>query len=252
VARLPEGGGVTVAVAIGLGAVVAGAALVQQISGFGFALLSVPLMALLIDAKDAVVLAALFGLASSTLLVARAHHGVVWPVAWRMLASAAVGMPLGLVVLLAVDEGVLRLIIAAAVLIFVAVLLTGFTVRGRGRGVDVAAGFVSGVLNTSVSTNGPPLVLALQARGLGPAEFRGTISAVFVGSSLVGNLLLAAAGRWTAEVGRGLLIGAPALVIGWLIGHRLAGLVSPARFRRLVIALLLASAGSAILSVVAG
>ena len=105
------------------------------------------------------VLASIFGLASSSVLVVRAHRGVVWPVAARMLTSAAVGMPLGLVVLLAVDERLLRLIIAVAVVVFVGLLLAGVTVRGSGRGVDVAAGFVSGVLNTSVSTNGPPLVL---------------------------------------------------------------------------------------------
>jgi uncharacterized protein (TIGR03084 family) len=115
----------TIGVALGLALVVAGAALVQSISGFGFALLSVPLMALLIDAKDAVVVAALFGLASSTVLATRVHQGVVWPVARRMLASAALGMPLGLVVLLTVDERVLRLIIAVAVLAFVGLLLAG-------------------------------------------------------------------------------------------------------------------------------
>jgi uncharacterized membrane protein YfcA len=243
---------VSAQVALALAAVVAAAALVQSVSGFGFALLSVPLMALLIDAKDAVVVAALFGLASSTVLATRVHHGVVWPVARRMLASAALGMPLGLVVLLTVDERVLRLIIAVAVLAFVGLLLAGATVRGSGRGVDLVSGFVSGVLNTSVSTNGPPLVLALQARGLTPVEFRGTISVVLVGSSIVGNVLLGAAGRWTGEVGRALLVGSPALIVGWVIGHRLARLVSPSRFRGLVVTLLLASAGSALVSVIAG
>jgi uncharacterized membrane protein YfcA len=242
----------SVGVAVGLIAVVAGAALVQSISGFGFALISVPLMALLIDAKDAVVLASLFGLASSTVLVARSHEGVVWPVAGRMLAGAATGMPLGLVVLIAVEERTLRAIIAVAVLVFVTMLIGGVTVRGGGRAVDLGAGFVSGVLNTSVSTNGPPLVLALQARRLAPPAFRGTISVVFVGSSLVANALLLAAGRYSDEVGRALLVGAPALVAGWAVGGRLAPAVPAERFRSLVLALLLVSAASALVSVAVG
>jgi uncharacterized protein len=242
----------SVPVAVGLIAVVAGAALVQSISGFGFALTSVPLMALLVGAKDAVVLAALFGLASSTVLVVRSHEGVVWPVAGRMLAGAAAGMPLGLLVLIAVEERPLRAVIAVAVLVFGGMLVAGVTVEGGGRAVDLGAGFVSGVLNTSVSTNGPPLVLALQARGLAPPAFRGTISVVFVGSSLVGNALLLSAGRYTAEVGRASLVGAPALVLGWAVGGRLAPAVPPERFRSLVLGLLFASAASALVSVAVG
>ena len=114
------------AVAVGLVAVVRRRCGAVDL-GFGSTLLSVPLMALLIDAKDAVVLATMFGLASSTVLVTRAHRGVVWPVAGHMLAGAAAGMPLGLLVLIAIDERVLRLIIAVAVIV-----LTG-AAAGRGH-----------------------------------------------------------------------------------------------------------------------
>ena len=55
-------------------------------------------------------------------------------------------------------------------------------------GFVVGVGFVSGVLNTSLSTNGPPLVFGLQARHLGAAPFRATISTVFAFSNIVGSL----------------------------------------------------------------
>ena len=54
-----------------------------------------------------------------------------------------------------------------------------------------AVGAVSGVLNTALATNGPPLVLYLRARGLAVSAFRGTISAVFVVSDVVGLAILA-------------------------------------------------------------
>lgn len=242
----------SLALIVGLCAVAGGAAAMQSVSGFGFALISVPLFAIVIDAKDAVALASLLGLASSVVLFARAHRDVCWPVAGRMLGAACAGMPLGLYVLVVVDERVLRGVIAVVVGLLTVSLATGVTVRGRGRAVDVSAGFVSGVLNTSVSTNGPPLVLALQAQGLAPNVFRATISAVFVVSSIVGDVLFLAAGRYTAEVWRAAAVAAPAMVAGWLVGAVIAPRVPPERFRTLVLVLLGLTSLSALVSVAWG
>ncbi len=236
----------------GVAAVIVSAAVLQSISGFGFALIAVPLLAMLIGAKDAVAAASLFGMSSSIVQLAITRGSVRWPVAGRMVAGALVGMPLGLVVLLVVEERTLRVVIAVTVLVFVAVIGSGVRLRGRGLALDVGAGFVSGVLNTSVSTNGPPLVLALQARELPPLAFRGTISATFVGSNVVAVALFAAAGRYTPDVLRSVGSGVPALLVGWLVGARLAPRFPAERFRALVLALLVATAASALASVFVG
>ncbi len=52
----------------------------------------------------------------------------------------------------------------------------------------------SGIINTSLATSGPPLVYELRRSGFRDDRFRATISAVFVGSNLVGLPLLGAAG----------------------------------------------------------
>jgi hypothetical protein len=51
-------------------------------------------------------------------------------------------------------------------------------------------GAVSGVLNTSLATNGPPLVVYLQGRQLTPDQFRATISLVFSVSNAIGLIML--------------------------------------------------------------
>jgi uncharacterized membrane protein YfcA len=159
-------------------------------------------------------------------------------------------MPLGVVVLLVVPEQALRLAIAVAVLVAVVVLWRGAAIHGSGRGYDLAAGFASGVLNTSVATNGPPLVLVLQARRLPPDAFRGTLAAVFAASNVVAVTLVVAAGKVTADVLRTSLLATPAMLAGWLLGVRLAPRLHPERFRGIVLGLLAVSATLAAVSVV--
>lgn len=229
----------------GLTAVLLLASVVQAVSGFGFALLSMPLLSVIVDTKDAVAVSTLVGTLASTVMLARHRRHVCWPLVWPLLGGALAGMPVGLYVLIVLDERLLRLVLAGAVLVSVFVLARGWQLEGRSRRFDLGAGFLSGVLNTSVSTNGPPLVLALQARGLEPDAFRATISALFVAGAVGANLLLAGAGRYTNQVLAYAAVGAPALLVGGLIGTRLARRLAAARFRPLVLGLLVVAAMAA-------
>lgn len=245
-------GPVSAGVVLGLAVALLVASSVQAITGFGFALLSMPLLTLVIDAKEAVAVSTLVGALASASLLARTYRSVRWDLTRWLLAGAVAGMPIGLVVLLVIDARALKVAIAVAVLAFVVVLGRGWRLEGTGPRAEVAAGFVSGVLNTSVSTNGPPLVLALQARGLDPEEFRGTISAVFAASSLVANTLFTASGRYDAHVLGYAAIGPPALLVGGMVGRRLGRRLAPDRFRPLVFTLLVVAACSAALSAMLG
>jgi uncharacterized membrane protein YfcA len=221
----------------------------QSLTGFGFSLLAMPLLSLVIDPKEAVVVAFVLGLTTSSVMFARTRHAVDQPVAGRMLLAAVLGMPFGLAVLVFVDDQVLRAILAVTVLVFVGLLAAGFRLHGRGHGVDWGAGFTSGVLNTSLSTNGPPLVIALQAREPTPEVFVATLSAVFVGSGVIGLVMLLVAGRVDSDVLVTIVVTFPALLVGTIVGQRLRPRVPPARFRALVLLLLTVSAVAALVGV---
>ena len=124
----------------------------------------------------------------------------------------------------------------------------GLDLRHVGPGLDTGAGFLSGVLNTSLSTNGPPLVFVLQGRHLEPPAFRGTISQVFAFSNVLGLTLFLAAGKVTAAGVLAAAVALPALILGQLAGTPLRRHVHGERFRWLVLALLTAAAVSAIVS----
>jgi uncharacterized membrane protein YfcA len=229
-------------------AVVFAAAVVQVLSGFGFGLMTVPLMSLAISTREAVVVSTLLGIGLSTWQAWRQRADAVRPLVIRLTAAAYLGMPVGLWVFVAVDDHTLRLLLGISVLLAVVLLIRRINLRHVGPALDVGAGFLSGVLNTSLSTNGPPLVFVLQGRHLEPAAFRGTISQVFAFSNLVGLTLFVVAGKVTADGVTAAAVAAPALVIGQLVGFPLRKHVHGERFRWLVLVLLIAAAISAIVS----
>ena len=213
-------------------------ATIQSTTGFGFALLAVPLMAIVIPAEEAVVLCGAFSLltASTQAFTERAH--AVRPVATRLLIGALLGAPVGLAVLTVTTGRQLRFFLAAVIFAFLLLTLRGFSLHRAGPAVDLGAGVVAGVLNTSLSTNGPPIVMALHAREMPPDPFRGTIAAVFTGSNIIAVTLFAATGRYDRDSLVLFLVALPALGIGFLVGTRLRRRFDPASFRRLVLQLL--------------
>lgn len=225
-----------------------GAALVQALSGFGFSLLAVPLMTLTVPTKEAVVITTLLG--SGVTLFQAWHHRHVADraIARRMIVGAYLGMPLGLWVFVVVDEQVLRAMLGVAVLVAVVLLAARLSLSHVGPGLEVGAGFVSGILNTSLSTNGPPLIFALQARHLQPDAFRGTLNLVFACCNLLGITLFLAAGKVTHDGVLAAALALPALLGGQLVGFPLRRHVAGDRFRVMVLVLLTLAALTAIAS----
>ena len=225
------------------------AALCQALSGFGFSLLVVPPLSLVIGARQAVVVANLLSVALGLLIVGQLRRSVDWRLFRWLFAGSVAGMPLGLAVILAVDQTVLKAMIAVVVLVSTVALWRGLRFAKASRRGDLAAGFISGVLNTSTSMSGPPVVVYLQGQETAPANFRATLAAYFLASSTIAVGLLAAGGEVRgsslAYAGLGLVAVFPA----WAIGSRLGRKVEPRRFRALVMAVLVVSAAVALATV---
>ncbi len=226
----------TALVAIFLAVLVASVA--QSVAGFGFSLISVPLISLVLSAKSAVVGTTGVGLLISLSVAVRQHDHVEWRSAGLLIAAAIAGMPLGLLVITQVPERDLQIAIAVTVLVFGALLWRGLTLRTDRLGAELGVGLTAGVLSTATGMSGPPLVIALQARHVQPAAFRATLAVIFTCSGLISLGLFVAAGRFDHDAGRVALAGLPAMVLGVIGGERVFRRIDPSRFRALVLALL--------------
>ena len=229
-----------------LAAIVLFACAMQTISGFGFALLAVPLMVTVTDARTASMVATALGILPQMVQSVRFRQFIQWPLVKHLSLSAFFGMPFGLLLFKFADERALRMTLGVSTLIMAVLLAGGLTLSHRGRGVDWAFGSASGVLSTSLATNGPPLVFVLQGRGLAPDQFRSTITTVFTICGVVSLSGRIGAGGLTHDVLVVCAWTALPMALGLLIGLKLRPLISPTGFRKLVLALLVVAALTAI------
>lgn len=235
---------------IGIASAMAIAAFVQSISGFGLALLSVPLMSLFADVRLSVVVVNLIGLVTTSAQAWKEREHADAPLAVRVTVAAIIGMPLGLVAFLFMSETYLKVGLGIVVLFVTLLLMRGFTLRSTTRTADWLLGGASGALSTSVGTNGPPLVFLFQARQMPQEIFRATISRVFILSNIVTVIIFASAGKITVDSIVAAAVSLPVLVIAISAGFWTRRFVNQQRFRILVLTLLVISGLSTIVSAI--
>jgi uncharacterized membrane protein YfcA len=220
-------------------------AAVQSATGFGFALVLSPALFAVMEPAEAVTVLLALG-AALNLLVLIEGHDARWSRLPPLILPAIPGLALGAVVLAALSREPLQAGVGVAV---IAAALWQLRDHAAAARVPAAvAGFLSGVLTTSISISGPPIVLWLEAQRLRPPEFRATLAAVFLALNVAGWAVLVAAGDARADLGE-LLVLLGIVLAGHLLGTFAFRRLDHARFYRLVLVLVLVTGAA---SVVAG
>jgi uncharacterized protein len=218
---------ITISIIIGVSAAAA------AVTGFGFNLVSVPLLTLIYPPRFVVVLTLLLGICASGLLLLRREirREVEWRVVRPLYLSSLAGMPLGVALLMWGPARLLKAAIAAVTAAFAILMLTRFRPRlagfnfmaarrgSAGWALDtIAVGFLSGVLSTSTSLNGPPVALYLMARGYAKNRFRGNMVVYVFLATVTSVVLLALGGSITAPILSLAAKTAPVLIVGFFAG----------------------------------
>lgn len=222
-------------------AIVLLAAFVQAGTGIGFAMIAVPLLALVdLALVPGPALAAMVVLSA---LMARRGRGDIEVRDFRALLPGLVaGSVLGAVVLRLLPAEHLGTTVGAVILVAVAVTASG--VHARITPVNLlAGGTAAGLMGTIAAIHGPPLAILYAGAPL--ARARAMIAVTFVIAALLSLGFLAAAGRFDWN---GLLNGLallPGVLAGFAIAQRAIGRI-PARWLRAAM-LALAGASGALL-----
>lgn len=227
---------------VGVCAAVLAATVLQQVSGFGFALLAVPMLSVLVGPRDAVAVVMAAGFFSSGIMAVGLRDRLDRPVLGRLLLGAAVGLPIGVIGLRELDEDVLRVALAVVVLAMVGVLARGFSLRSSSPRLEVGAGLASGLLNGSLGTGGPPVIVVLHAAETEQHAFRATTSTFFAVCDVVAIPLIVWSGAARSSAWLLALASIPSVLVGNEVGRRLAVRLDQAQFRRLALVLLTATA----------
>ncbi len=165
---------------------------VSGLTGFGLALISVPLLLFVYDPATVVALTAVLSVFINVAVVWDSWKDADKRMVFALLPSAFVGIVAGVEVLRAVDPEYLRLGVGFVVVVSALLLLRDVKLPGaRSRWGPVIAGSASGMLSTSTALAGPPIVLLFASRGFAKHVFRGSSALYFLFLSLAGLVVLA-------------------------------------------------------------
>jgi uncharacterized membrane protein YfcA len=211
---------------------------VQAVAGFGFALLAVPLMVVVIDLQSAVIISSFVGTLSNMLQSWQLRRNINRNMIRRFLLATAVGSPAGLLLFVYANQSALKIVLGLSILFGVFVLSRGLELQHVSSWLDWIMGILSGVLLMATSTNGPPLVFVLQARKIDPATFRATLNMVFLVSGAFGLVMFGLAGEVIRSDVNVAAFAIPAMVIGVSAGVVIRKYVQQELFKKIVLILL--------------
>lgn len=212
------------------------AAFTMSVTGFGFALIAAPLLLFFLDLKTVIVFDIVLGLIICLLILWQSRHHVKRGRIVPLAIGSIFGLPIGMYILSQVVAPLLKVLIAALVVIFAVLLALGYSHQFRKEGLgSVISGFISGTLLTSTSLGGPPVVLFLLNQGWGKEAFRANLAAFFLFCGSMAIITLRFSGVITSD----LLVTAstfvPAVLVGFYLGAKVLPHVDAGLFRRIAI-----------------
>lgn len=146
------------------------AGLMRGYAGFGTAIILAPVYSALWEPRNGVPVLLLLELVVSIQLLPRAFKDADRRVILPIGGAACLATPIGTFVLLSADPDLLRRFIGGFVLVFGALLMSGWRYHGsRPLPLNVAVGTSAGLLKGATGMSGPPVILYLLS---GPEEAR--------------------------------------------------------------------------------
>ena len=210
--------------------------LTQGMTGFGFALVSIPFLSMIIDIKLAIPLVALCGAVINIGLLVKMKNEIKIKEVKNLVIGSLIGTPLGAYFLSSFDSGLLKQILGFLILIFL--IFTVFKIIkpvGLNRNWGYVFGFIAGVLGGAFNTNGPPILIYMFLQGWNKTEQKAVLTGFFVIATIAIIISHISMGILTLNILTDFLYYLPAVLAGIYLGHYLFGKVSTEFYNKLVL-----------------
>ena len=237
---LPKDVSLTVAMALCAVAFVSGTA--RGFSGFGSALIFMPLASSVAAPRLVAALLLVIDFVAAAPLV---------PDAWRkadrkatavMVTGALIGVPIGTYFLSRLEPVTTRWIISIFVFALLLLLLSGWRYRGKDHAaVSIGIGGLSGFCSGLAQTGGPPIVGYWLGRPIASVVARANIVLFFGASDFFSGVSYATAGLITMDAILFAVVVGPVYAVGVWFGASLFGKASETLFRSICYALIAAA-----------
>jgi uncharacterized membrane protein YfcA len=218
-------------------------AIIRQISGFGFALVSMPQITLLLGIRIATPFVAITGVTVGLLMVSSNWQQADRRILLQLVCAALFGVPLGVILFGYLPEEWVKRGLGVLVLFYSLYALAQPQLPLiRNPWLTWVCGFVSGILTGAYNTGGPPVIVYGTLRHWSPEQFRSTLQLFFLLVSLLAMIGHGIAGLWTAEMWWLYLYSLPGLFLGHYLGDKLHRMIPRHMFSRVIYSLLIVTA----------
>lgn len=215
------------------------AAIVQGVSGFGFALVAMPILSGLTSIQTAAPLVALITLTNNLLLCLYYRQSFDRNVVKNLLLGAVLGIPIGFLVLDYLPTTLMLIALGAIIVAYSLYSLVSPVMPVlKSKLWAYGAGFLSGILLASFNLSGPPIVLYGSSQRWSQDRFKGNLSSFFWISVAIVVVGHGFQHRISADIVRQFFLAAPSLVLGLFLGVILSKKFDPTIFRKVVTILL--------------
>lgn len=216
------------------------ASLTQGFVGFGFSQVAIPIMALFMPTKSIIPLLLILGsLLNIIILLDNKKHVELKKIIILMI-TGTLGIPIGAYLLKILDAGIIKIFIGSMIIFSSATILSGKKIRiDREKLATIPIGFLSGILNGSITMSGPPIIIFFSNQGLSKDSFRANLVAYFLWLNIA-TIPVFVAGRLLELTDlRKSLILSPALFAGTIVGIIISKRVDNELFKKITLALLM-------------
>lgn len=214
----------------------------QGLTGFGFGLISMALLPLLLPVKEAAVVVAVLNFATCVFTLSAVRRHLCWHRGRSLIIGSAVGVPFGVYLLAYLEPAPLLRAMGIVLVAFAAVELRSDP-HAPPRVPDwlgLPAGFVGGSIGGALNMGGPPVIAYAYAQPWSKEEIVATLQLVFGVSALLRVVLIGAGGLYTPPMVPLLLLTLVPMAGAIFVGTRLLLRVPLAPLRRGVAVFLLA------------
>ena len=224
---------------------------IKSSSGFGTALIMVPVNSVVIGVRNAIVLSSILDLLGGMILyfqdTGRCNRKYLMPMASGMVVCSIIG---GIILNVVPVKG-FDIVLGVAIIILGIWFVTGrgrkdestlsVTMPDQSTFLDVAVASFSGLCGGLFGISGPPIVFHL-GRKLAKTAFRSTLIVLFMYTGLARVLTYSAVGLMDFYIISLMLLAIPGLLLGLYLGNHLFIRISEAWFSRFIGIVLLLSA----------
>lgn len=206
--------------------------LIHGYTGFGGALLMVPLLSILYNPVEAIGMVGIAMICGSAQLYPAASRHAMWRELIPIFIGLVVSIPIGAYLLFHLDPQITRRAMGGFILVFAVILMSGWVYRGpRGAIQSGFVGSLGGIISGVSGVGGPPIALYYLASPHPVDNQRANIVISITAMTVIVVISIALGGGFSSEILlRGLFL-TPAYLAGIWSGARLFMAMPKSYFR---------------------